>query len=128
MLDRFTLVGAVALSSFLFHAQAAVNATSQALNMQLTNIIPNAPGGPLLYYNGSGPVPSEALLSPIPDPITPLNSSKAIEDAFFNEISGLVNGTSITDNCTQCILGVELMHLASITQPVQTVTDLLIRA
>lgn len=51
-----------------------------------------------------------------------------IEDQFFNEIIGLVNGAWISDNCTKCILSVEIMHLAAITQPVQTVTSLLVRA
>ena len=50
-----------------------------------------------------------------------------IENNIFNEFSGLINGTAITDNCTQCIVGMELIHLTAITQPVSTVTDLLIR-
>ena len=33
-----------------------------------------------------------------------------------------------TDNCTVCIARTELFHLAAITQPVETVTNLLIRA
>lgn len=128
MFDRFTLVGAVALSSLALHAQATTNSTPQALNPQLTNIVPNAPGGPTLYYNGSGPVPPYNETSPIPTPITPYNSTSMIEDAFFNEISGLVNGSSITNNCTQCLVGLELAHIVAITQPVETVVDLLIRA
>lgn len=51
-----------------------------------------------------------------------------IEDAFFSEIGGIMNGTTFTNNCTKCIAFTELMHLAAITQPVQTVTDLLIRS
>ena len=125
---QFASVGVIAISGLLQNANAAVNSTSQALNPALTNLIPQAQGGPVLYYNGSGPVPPYNETSPIPAPITPLNSTSMIEDYFFNEISGLINGTSVTDNCTQCIIGVELMHLAAITQPVQTVTNLLIRA
>jgi sphingomyelin phosphodiesterase len=125
---QFATVGVVAISGLLQGANAAVNSTSQALNPELTNTIPQAPGGPILYYNGSGPVPPYDETSPIPTPITTLKSTSMIEDYFFNEISGLINGTSVTDNCTQCIIGVELMHLAAITQPVQTVTNLLIRA
>ncbi len=128
MLGRFTFTSAVALSSFLLEAQATVNSTPQALNPDLQNTIPNAPGGPILYYNGSGPVPPYNETSPIPTPITPFNSTSMIEDAFFTELSGLMNGTTFTNNCTQCILGLELAHLVAITQPVATVTDLLIRA
>ena len=128
MLGHSTLTGAVVLASVLLEAQATVNSTPQALNPDLQNTIPNAPGGPILYYNGSGPVPPYNETSPIPTPITPFNSTSMIEDAFFTELSGLINGTSITDNCTQCVVGLELAHLVAITQPVQTVTDLLIRA
>src|ERR1700739_3542510 len=90
---------------------ALKSSTSQPVDPELTNTIPQASGGPILYYNGSGPVPPYNETSPIPTPITPLNSTSMIEDYFFNEISGLMNGTSVTDNCTQCIIGVELMHL-----------------
>ena len=34
----------------------------------------------------------------------------------------------ITDNCTLCIARTELFHLAAVSQPVETVTNLLIRA
>ena len=64
----------LALSSVLVvSVQAVTNSTPQALNPLLTNSTPNAPGGPILYYNGSGPVPPYDELSPIPSPITPLN-------------------------------------------------------
>jgi sphingomyelin phosphodiesterase len=36
-----------------------------ALNKTLTNTVPNL-GGPVLYYNGSGPVPGIDTLSPEP--------------------------------------------------------------
>ena len=42
-----------------------------ALNPQLTNSVSNG-NGPILYYNGSGPVPPVGLLSPIPQPLPPL--------------------------------------------------------
>ena len=38
------------------HAQGATNSLSEALNPHLTNTVPDN-GGPVLYYNGSGPVP-----------------------------------------------------------------------
>lgn len=118
---QFASVGVLAIPSFLHNA-------STVASSELTNTIPQGPGGPTLYYDGSGPVPPYNMTSPPPTPITPLNSSSMIEDYFFNEIRGIVNGTAVTDPCMQCIMGLELMHLAAITQPVQTVTNLLIRA
>jgi sphingomyelin phosphodiesterase len=125
---QFGSVGVLPVSSLFQGSNASVNSTSQAVKPELLNNIPQAPGGPIMYYDGSGPVPPYNETSPIPMPITPLNDTSMIEDYFFREISGLVNGTSVTDNCTQCLMGLELMHLAAITQPVQTVTNLLIRA
>jgi hypothetical protein len=51
---------------------AATSSNPPALNPQLTNTIPDV-GGPILYYNGSGPVPAYNLTSPPPAPVTPLN-------------------------------------------------------
>lgn len=104
---------------------ALTNSTSQALNPFLQNTVPDAPGGPTLYYNGSGPVPAYNLTSPIPTPITPLNSTSAIEDNLYTELIGLVNGT--LSSCDKCQAALEIFHIVAITQPVQTVTDLLIR-
>jgi len=55
-------------------------------------------------------------------------STSLIEDRFFEEIVGIVDGANAMDNCTKCIMSTELMHLAAITQPVQTITNLLVRA
>lgn len=55
--------------------EAVTNPTPPALNPFPQNLIPQAPGGPTLYYNGSGPVPPINLTSPLPNPITPLNRS-----------------------------------------------------
>jgi sphingomyelin phosphodiesterase len=120
------LVGALSLAS---HVRAATNYTSEALDPQLTNkYAAQGSGGPRLYYNGSGPVPPESMLSPIPAPITPLNS-KSIEEAFFTEIIAIVNtNNTYSTTCEKCIAGLELAHLAAITQPVSVVTDLLIEA
>ncbi|KAI9815935.1 MAG: hypothetical protein M1827_001927 [Pycnora praestabilis] len=124
---HFTFVAAVSLLSLINNAAAATNYTSQALNTQDTNTIPDN-GGPTLYYNGSGPVPPENETSPIPLPLDPLSASQ-IEDAFFQEILAIVNlNNSFPDNCTKCVASVEVMHLAAITQPASTITDLLIRA
>jgi sphingomyelin phosphodiesterase len=57
-----------------------------------------------------------------------LHSTSQLEDAFFQEIVAIVNGTGFSDNCTKCIAATEVVHLAAITQSVDTVTDLLIRA
>ena len=56
------------------------------------------------------------------------NSSAQIENAIFQEILSVVNGTDFSTNCTKCIAAVEIMHLAALTQPVSTITNLLIRA
>jgi sphingomyelin phosphodiesterase len=54
------------------HRRRSTPSSSQALNQTLTNIIPNAAGGPALYYNGSGPVPSYNETSPTPAPLPTL--------------------------------------------------------
>lgn len=68
-------VSCVTCASVLFStgALAAINSTSQALNTTDTNLIQQAPGGPVLYYNGSGNVPSYYETSPDPVSITPTN-------------------------------------------------------
>jgi hypothetical protein len=73
MFRLFAAVGTFALLSLPTSVDAAVSSTPQALNPQLTNTIPDAPGGPVLYYNGSGPVPPYNMTSPIPTAVTPLN-------------------------------------------------------
>ena len=45
------------------------------------------------------------MLSPIPTPITPLNS-KSIEEAFFTEIIAIVNtNNTYSTTCEKCIAG-----------------------
>ncbi|MCJ1240001.1 hypothetical protein MMC14_008001 [Varicellaria rhodocarpa] len=103
------------------------NDTIPALNPQLTNTIPNN-GGPTLYYNASGPVPPYDELSPVPKPFTPYTSVSALEEYFYDEIVGIISNQSIFNtSCLKCIAATEVMHLAAITQPVSTITDLLIR-
>ncbi|KAF7874876.1 hypothetical protein EAF04_002050 [Stromatinia cepivora] len=109
------------------HKRRSVPSSPQALNKTLTNTIPNAAGGPTLYYNGTGPVPSYNETSPIPVPL-PILSKQEIEDNIFNEIQGIVNGNGLTTECSKCIAGTEVMHLAAIMQPVDTIVNLLIRA
>lgn len=97
-----------------------------ALNPQPTTTFP-LNGGPELYYNGSGPVPPYNETSPIPAPITPLNSTSAIEDNYFQELLAITGNSSTFSKCDKCTIGTEILHLVSITQPVSTVTNLLIR-
>jgi len=49
-------LGGLVLSFSVLSSLAAVRSSPQALNPQLTNTIPDN-GGPILHYNGSGPVP-----------------------------------------------------------------------
>jgi sphingomyelin phosphodiesterase len=118
--------GAVCAIFLIQGGLCKTNSTPQALNPQLTNIVPNG-NGPILYYNGSGPVPPYDMLSPSPPPL-PLLTQQQIEDAIFAEIVAIANSSySLKDNCSQCIATTELLHIAAITQPVDTVTNLLIR-
>ena len=124
---KWHVVALVVLSTLVLHSAGKTNSTPQALNPQLTNIISNG-NGPILYYNGSGPVPPYDMLSPVPAPLPPLDRQQ-IEDFIYAEIVAIVNSSyAFQDNCTQCIAATELMHFAALTQPVETVTNLLIRA
>lgn len=62
-------------------ATATTNSTPEALNTTDTNLIAQAPGGPTLYYNGSGDVPSYYETSPDPAPITPISRSDSVRPA-----------------------------------------------
>ncbi len=144
--------------------------TRQALNTQPYNSLPN-PGGPILYYNGTGDVPS-CVNSPAyhahkfrPTPfrnisliteqisrniarsssvysihrvycINPnyclqeliLISTSTLENYFFSEIVAITSNSSIFNtSCSKCIATTEVLHLAAITQPVTTLTNLFIR-
>ena len=52
----FQNLASLALLQYATQARAATNSTPEALNPQLTDTIGDK-GGPILYYNGSGPVP-----------------------------------------------------------------------
>jgi len=58
-------IGSLVLLQYTTHALGASQATPEALNPQLTNTIPDT-GGPILYYNGSGPVPPSIIRHPAP--------------------------------------------------------------
>ena len=50
-----------------------------------------------------------------------------IEDNLYDELVGIINGTAFNTTCAKCIAATEVMHVAAITQPVSTITSLLIR-
>ena len=54
--------------------------------------------------------------------------SSQIEDAFFRDLVAVVNGSQYSSNCSKCITTTEIMHLAALTQPASTITNLLIRS
>ncbi|KAI9844047.1 MAG: hypothetical protein M1838_002338 [Thelocarpon superellum] len=111
----------------LSHVASSQTNSSQALNPQLTNLVPNG-AGPALYYNGSGPVPPYNQTSPEPEPLPPFSTAQ-IEDLIFQDIVAISQQNStFKKKCAKCVASVEVMHLAALTQPVATVTNLLIRA
>lgn len=105
--------------------QVPLNGGLEALNPQLTNIVEN--DTITLYYNGSGPVPDYDKLSPIPEPITPFKQS-LIEDSFLEELLSIIGATAYPDPCSKCVAVGQLLHFAAIGQPVEMVTNILIRA
>lgn len=100
--------------------------TPPALNPQLTNT-ESTHGGPTLYYNGSGPVPPESMLSPVPTPITPFTASQIENSIYIEIVAILADGSALNTSCSQCLAATEIIRFAAITQPVSTVTDVLIR-
>jgi sphingomyelin phosphodiesterase len=54
-------------------------------------------------------------------------SAAQIEDAIFTEILAIANG-DLGTNCGKCVGITEVMHIAAITQSVDTITNLLIRS
>jgi len=65
-------ISAIVLSLLIDAVVGATSSTPQALNPKLTNTIGDN-GGPILYYNGSGPVPPYNMTSPPPAPLPALN-------------------------------------------------------
>lgn len=105
--------------------QVSLLKVPEALNPQLTNTVEN--DTITLYYNGSGPVPGYEELSPLPQPITPFKQS-LIEHTFFDELLAIVQSAAYPDACSKCVAVGQLMHFAAVSQPVDMVTRLLIRA
>jgi sphingomyelin phosphodiesterase len=128
---------AVAFVSFLIsllHLVRLSNATQvslaglhqpDALNPSLVNLIAN--DTIVLNYNGSGDVPGENEDSPRPHPLSPLSSPKLIEDAIFAEIIATVENNGPLTECSKCIAVHQILHVTAISQPVDTITNILIR-
>ena len=93
---------ALVVAQYTLQSQAKVKTTTpESLNPDLRNTIGNK-GGPILYYNGSGPVPPYDETSPTPGPFTHLKGSKSneTEDHFYNKIIAIVaNGSNYTTQC-----------------------------
>ncbi|KEF59628.1 uncharacterized protein A1O9_04474 [Exophiala aquamarina CBS 119918] len=115
--------GAHALASG--QGQAPLKKLPDALNPKLTNIVEK--DIITLYYNGSGPVPDYDEVTPLPEPITPLDES-LIENAFLGELLSILETTAYPDVCSKCVAAGQLFHFVAISQPVEMVTSLLIRA
>ena len=70
-----SLTQAVAHGLLLSQVSAhQLRARASPLDKNLTNTVPNG-SGPVLYYNGSGPVPGIDVLSPEPEPLHALRSA-----------------------------------------------------
>ncbi len=104
--------------------QSVLQAVPDALNPKLSNIIEEEKI--TLYYNCTGNVPEDGGASPKPEPISPLIETSAIEDAIFAELVAVIDGR-VLDQCAKCIITLEIQHLAALTQPVEAITNLLIR-
>jgi len=66
------LAQTLAQALFFSHIRAySLYPRANALDKDLTNTVPNL-SGPVLYYNGSGPVPGIETLSPEPAPLPSL--------------------------------------------------------
>lgn len=103
---------------------SSVSAQSAALNENLTNTIPNL-SGPVLYYNGSGPVPSINVTSPEPEPLVSLSTAQMTQ-AVVQEVVAIANGKFESDSCSKCISSVEVLHIAALSLSQESMTSILI--
>ena len=104
--------------------QSVLQTVLDALNPRLSNTIEDS--SIVLYCNNSGDVPDDRVPSPRPPPLSPLHDTFAIEDAILTELVAVLNA-SILDQCAKCITALHIQHLAAVTQPIETVTNLSIR-
>lgn len=74
MLLILSLIQALSLLQVNAHQ---LQSRASALDKNLTNTVPNL-SGPVLYYNGSGPVPGINTLSPEPAALPALKSVWAV--------------------------------------------------
>lgn len=56
-----------------------------------------------------------------------MQSTSALEDAFYTELYAIANTTTFSSNCSQCIAGAEVLHFAALTLPVDNFVNILIR-
>jgi sphingomyelin phosphodiesterase len=96
-----------------------------ALNPTLTNLIAN--DTVVLNYNGSGEVLGENENSPKPHPLSPLPSPTLIEDAIFAEIIVTIASNGLFTDCSKYIAVHQILHIAAVSQPVDTITNILVR-
>ncbi|KAK4554054.1 hypothetical protein LTR86_008895 [Recurvomyces mirabilis] len=88
------------------------------------NTIPNL-GGPVLYYNGTGPVPGIDIISPLPVPLPNLTSYEAM-NAVVQEMVAIGSGKLSTDTCSICTSSLEVLHIASLSLSQDVLSDIMI--
>ncbi|TKA35481.1 hypothetical protein B0A54_12141 [Friedmanniomyces endolithicus] len=88
------------------------------------NTVPNG-NGPILYYNGSGPVPSINTISPEPAPLPALAVGQ-ISASVVQEVVAISTGGLINDSCTICQASLDVLHIASLTLSQNAMTTIMI--
>lgn len=54
-------------------------------------------------------------------------NASALEDSYYMQLMSISNGSTTSDNCTQCLTGAALMHTAAVNLPVENFVNLAIR-
>ncbi|KAK0321818.1 hypothetical protein LTR82_007304 [Friedmanniomyces endolithicus] len=88
------------------------------------NTVPNG-NGPILYYNGSGPLPSINTISPEPAPLPALAVGQ-ISASVVQEVVAISTGGLINDSCTICQASLDVLHIASLTLSQNAMTTIMI--
>jgi len=88
------------------------------------NTIPNL-GGPILYYNNTGPVPGINITSPLPQPLPSLTSSE-VWSAIVQEMVAIGSGKLGNDMCSICTSNLEVLHIASLSLSQDMLTGIMI--
>ncbi|EMC96490.1 hypothetical protein BAUCODRAFT_24254 [Baudoinia panamericana UAMH 10762] len=97
---------------------------ASALDQTLTNTIPNL-SGPILYFNGSGPVPGINVTTPEPAPL-PALSTQQITNSVLQELYAIGTGKLGNNICQICQSSLEVLHLASLVLSQDSITQILI--